>query len=180
MNIELMQSDVWLTTFAQIDLKDVIIRIKDGTLPTALSIDVKIGEGNLTYTETVEREYTLDRGLLDEVRNGDETPMDVSFDFTWVDISTRLETGAVATVEDALKNIGAAAAWVSSDSDPCRPYAVDIEVEYTPPCSPGEIETVLLEDFRYESLDHDLSAGTVSVSGRCNVTEATISRTAFT
>ncbi len=180
MNLEIMPSDLWVIPFAQIDLKNVTVKIKDGTTPTALEIEITIGEGNLTYTETQEREYTLDRGLLDEVRNGDDTPLDVSFDFTWVDISTPLATPLVPTVEDALKQQGGAAAWISTDSDVCRPYAVDIEFINVPPCSPGESETITLPDFRYETLDHDLSAGTVSVSGRCNVTEATTARAVIT
>ena len=83
------------------------------------------------------------------------------------------------TVEDALKNRGEASAWVSSDADACRPYAVDLEITYTPtPASCGDQEVITLSDFRYEGLDHDLRAGTVAVTGRCNVTAATSVRSA--
>lgn len=165
--------------FVQIDLKDVTFKIRDGTAVTPLELTIKIGEGNLTYTEAVEREYTPDRGLLDEVRDGDEQPLEVTFDFVWEFIRGGLNTGDPPTVEDALKNRGNAAAWISSDSDTCRPFAVDIVIEYVPDCGVGALgdqETFIFPDFRYDSLEHDIRAGTVSVTGRCNVTEATVTR----
>ena len=43
------------------------------------NIEIKIGEGDLTYTEHHARTYTKDRGRLDTVRDADEEPMDVAF-----------------------------------------------------------------------------------------------------
>jgi len=162
--------------FAQIDLKYATIKIKDGSTN---ELTITIGEGNLTYTEARNIEYTLDRGILDEVREGDQIPVDVSMDFVWEYLRGSSASGAPPTVEEALKRIGNAANWVSTDADACRPYAVDIEVTYAPiPASCGDQEVITLPDFRYESLDHDLRAGTVSVSGKCNVTQATVVRSA--
>jgi hypothetical protein len=170
-----MQPRIWLAVYAQIDLKNATIKIKDGSTP-ANELTVKIGEGNLTYTEARNMEYTLDRGVLDEVREGDQIPVDVSFDFVWEYLKGQTGSGT-PTVEDALKNRGEASDWVSTDSDQCRPYAVDIEVTYAPtPVVCGDMEIILLSDFRYESLDHDLRAGTVAASGRCNITDATVTR----
>jgi hypothetical protein len=165
--------------FVQIDLKDCTFKIRDGSSPTPNELTIKIGEGNLTYTENVEREYTPDRGVLDEVRDGDEQPLDVTFDFTWEFLRGGLGSGDPPTVEDALKNRGNAAGWVSADSDPCRPFAVDIVVEYVPACGVGalaDMETYTFPDFRHDTIEHDFRAGTVSVTGRCNVTEATVIR----
>jgi hypothetical protein len=168
---------VWIPVFAQIDLKYATLKIKDGTTPTPNELEITIGEGNLTYTEAKNMEYTLDRGILDEVREGDQIPIDVSLDFVWEYLRGSSASGAPPTVEEALKNVGNAAAWVSTDSDACRPYAVDLEINYAPvPASCGDREIITLPDFRYESLDHDLRAGTVSVSGKCNVTDATVVR----
>jgi hypothetical protein len=142
------------------------------------SIEVKIGEGNLTYSENKTIEYILDRGLLDDVREGDQVPLDLNFDFQWEYIvgSTGSST---PTVEEALKGIGEAADWVSTDSDACRPYAVDVEITYLPvPSACGDGEVITFSDFRYETLDHDLREGTISCSGRCNVTKATAVRSA--
>lgn len=161
------------TAFAQIDLKDATVYIRDGDSPVN-SLEIKIGEGNLSWTEARNMEYSLDRGLLDEVKEGDEIPVEVSFDFTWEYLKG--DTGStVPTVEDVLKQRGEAADWVSSDADLCRPYAVDIVVRYVPNCT-GDEEQITLSDFRWESLDHDLRNGTVAVSGKCNVTQATIVR----
>lgn len=176
---------------AQIDLKNATISFRDGDSPTPNEIAVTVGQGNLTYVENRAIEYTLDRGVLDEVRLGDQAPLEVSLSFTWTYIRGTMAGGssstdfgsaasagsAVPTVEDVLKQKGAAASWVSSDSDACRPYCVDIVVVYTPPCT-GDMETIILPDFRYEQLSHDLSAGTISVSGKCNATEALADRDA--
>jgi hypothetical protein len=168
---------VWKTVYAQIDLKRAIVKIKDGSTP-ANEIEVKIGEGNLTYTESRNMEYTLDRGVLDEVREGDQVPVSVNFDFVWEYLKGSTG-GGTPTIEDALKKRGEASDWVSVDADACRPYAVDLEITYSPtPVSCGDMEVILLQDFRYETLDHDLSGGTVAATGQCNVTEATVTRQA--
>lgn len=162
---------VWKATFAAIDLKYATITIKDGGVGSAQkSIEVVIGEGNLTYTERRELIYETDRGLLDEVREGDQQPIDVTMDFRWDYISG---IGGTPTIEEALKKKGQASAWVSTDADACRPYACDIEINYVPNCNPtGNTEIITLPDFRYDELSHDASAASISCTGRCNVTEA--------
>lgn len=165
----------------QIDIKYATIKIQDGGVGSAQqSIDVKIGEGNVQYTERKTIEYTLDRGNLDEVREGDQVPVDVTLDAVWEYITAENVTGAVPTPEDAFKRRGPAAAWVSTDSDSCRPFAVDIVIDYQPPCTDSSVtkpdETITIPDFRYEQIDHDLRAGTLSFTGRANVVEATAVR----
>jgi len=172
--------NIWTPVFGQISLRNATINIKDGA---ENSISVTIGEGNLTYTERKTIEYTLDRGVIDEVREGDDVPIEVRLDFTWTYLrgpsSASTAVGGTPTVEDALKQVGAAASWTSSDSDTCRPYAVDLEIINAPsPTACGDKETITLPDFRYEDLDHDLRAGTVAVTGRCNTKVATIVRAA--
>lgn len=158
---------------AQIDLKNATITLKDYN--GVNSLEVKIGEGNFQWTEKVNRIYTKDRGLLNDVRDGDEEPIDVSFDFIWEFL--KANTGD-PTIEDVLKHRGQAASWTSTDTDACRPFAVDVEVLYEPPCG-GELnEKIVLEDFRYEQLQHDLKNASVSCQGKCNVTEATVTREA--
>ena len=76
-----MTKKFWKPVFAQIDLKKATVWLKDGATPQN-TLEIKVGEGNLTYSEKVNREYTLNRGILDKVRDGDQTPMDVSFDLT--------------------------------------------------------------------------------------------------
>jgi len=141
-------------------------------LPNQLHI--RVGEGNVQWTEKRSIQYTKDRGTLDTVKLGDEEPVEVKLDFTWVFL--RADTGEAPSIEDALKKRGEASDWISSSADLCEPYAVDIVIVYTPPCSDIDKEIYRLQDFRYEDLGHDLKQGQVSVSGKCNITEPTTTR----
>lgn len=141
------------------------------------SLEVNIGDGNLTYSEAREMLYELNRGVLDTVREGDQQPVEVSMDFIW-EFLTAQSGDTVPTIEDALKNRGGASDWESSSADPCEPYCVDVVVEYVPPCSDADPELITLVDFRWETLDHNFTDAQVSATGKCNVVEATISRPA--
>lgn len=145
-----------------------------GTGPRTLT--VKIRDGMLTYTEKKNREYTKDRGALSTVRDGDEEPIEVKFDSIWDFI--KASTGGTETPEDVVKNRGEASDWVTTGDDACQPFCCDIEVEYNPDCSGVEKEYITLEEFRYETLDRAFKDGNFSISGKCNTTEATISREA--
>lgn len=136
------------------------------TLDGQNSISIKIGEGNLTYSEKRAVEFTRDRGILDTVRTADEDPIDVSLDILWEFIAA--SSGGTVTAEEAFKKIGEASAWVSTADDQCQPYCVDIEVHNAPDCTGTDDEILILEEYYYESLDHDLREGTIATSGRCN------------
>lgn len=133
-------------------------------------LEVKIGEGTLTYNERRAVTYILNRGRIYATKLGDDAPVEVSFQFLWEFL--RAGVGDPPTVEEALKQIGAAADWVSSDTDPCNPYCVDISICYIPPC--GDTERITLPKFRWEELNHDLKAATVDVRGNANVAFATV------
>jgi len=139
-------------------------------------LEIKIGDGNLTYTEANEYEYDLDRGVLDTVRAGDQVPLDLSLEFVYEYVTTG--TSEEISPMDALKKIGGASEWVSSSADPCEPYAVDVEIVHTPICTTQEIETTVFPDFRSESREPDLGEASVAVSGRCNAVQPTVTRTA--
>ncbi len=161
---------------ADFNLKNAVLKIKDGTAVTPNELTVKLGDGNLSISEKKNREYRMNRGLLDTVRDGDDVPLEVSFDFRWQYL--KASTGDPVSIRDALTKTGEAADWVTTDSDTCAPYAVDLEFIWTPACAADDIETVTLPDFRYEDISYDAKAGTISVSGKCNVTVPTIARTA--
>lgn len=139
------------------------------------SVEIKVGAGNLTYSEKKPRQYTPNRGLLDEVRDGDEDPVEVSIDLVWEFLTASTGSGT-PTPEDALKQRGEASAWTSTSDDACGLYCVDIEVEDDANCSTQEREFIILEEFNWESLDQDLKAGTIKLSGKCNRTEASLYR----
>lgn len=140
----------------------------------AQQIEVTLGDGNLTWTINKELNYELDRGNLDTVREGDQIPLDVVLDSVYEFITTG--TGETVSPYDAMNQVGGASEWVSSSSDACEPYAVDIEVEHTASCGTAQTETTLLPDFRYDTLDVDLDAATISFTGRCNVVKPTVTR----
>jgi hypothetical protein len=147
----------------------------EDTLDGQNSITIKIGEGNLTYSEHRNVEFSRDRGSLDSVRLADEEPVDLSVDAMWEWI--RATSGSSApTLEDVVKQRGEASAWVSTADDTCQPYCVDIEVWNVPNCGTDEDEIIVFEEFYYETADHDLREGTLNFSGRSNRTEATVRR----
>lgn len=139
-------------------------------------IEVLLGDGNCTYDEKRAFKYIRNRNALDTVRQEQDEPVEVSLDATWEFV--RAATGDPPTIEDCLKKRGEASGWTSSSSDTCEPYAVDVEIEYTPPCSGENREVITLNDFRYESFNHDLKMGVFAVKGKCNITEATVVRAA--
>jgi hypothetical protein len=137
-------------------------------------VEISLGEGNLTWTESKEYEYLTERGDLDTVKEGNEQPVEMSMDFVYEYIKT--ESGQDVTPVDALKQTGEADEWVTSADDQCEPYAVDILAKHCVPCGTDQDEDVLFTDFRYESLDFDVGEATIAVSGRCNVSEPTVTR----
>lgn len=162
-----------------VDLKNAVIKFIDGTPTTPLEIEVKIGAGTISFSEKRNIEYLLSGGNLDEVREGNEVPLDVSFSVQWEYLKTKV-SGTDTTPFDALK--GTDPLWLSSDTDGCRPHAVNIQIEIDPArrnnsCT-GDISTITMPNFRYESIDGDLVSGTLTVAGKCNTVSPTLARTA--
>jgi len=142
-------------------------------------LEIKVGDGNLSYSETKNREYKLNRGKIDKVRNGDEAPVEVTTTFAWTYIKA-YTSDTIPSVEDVLKNRGPAASWISTGQG-CDPFSVNLVIKNAPTACVGEthpVETITFPEFRYEKLDHDAKAGTVNMSGKCNATEPTVVRSA--
>ena len=137
-------------------------------------IEIKVGDGNVTYTEHRTYEYMLDRGDLDTVREGDQVPLDVRLEATYEHITTG--TSETITPIDALKGIGDASGWVTSATDQCEPYAIDIEIEHIPPCGGAQKEITLFPDFRADTKEVNLKDATISLTGKCNVIEPAVDR----
>ena len=138
-------------------------------------LEIKIGDGNITYTEHKEYQYLLDRGDLDTVREGNEVPMDVKLDCVYEHITTG--TSETISPMDAIKGVGSASEWVSSSADLCEPYSIDLEVEHEPNCGVAQNENTLFPDFRPDTKEVNFKDATISVSGKCNATEPVVSRT---
>lgn len=142
---------------------------------TGRTLEINVGDGNLTWSEKKEYNYDLNRGNLDTVREGNQVPMDVAINMVYEFI--KAASGDTSpTPSEVLKQSGLASTWESSSSDACEPYAVDIEIEHTPICTGTDKELVVLPDFRQESVDHDPREATLSATGRCNAVTPTITR----
>jgi hypothetical protein len=137
-------------------------------------LDIKVGDGNITYTEHKTHEYLLDRGDLDTVREGNQVPMDVKMECVYEHITQG--TSEPVSPMDALKGTGGAAEWVSASSDLCEPYAIDLIVLHTPPCGTSENERTTFPDFRADTKEVNFKEASISVTGKCNVTEPTVER----
>lgn len=140
----------------------------------AQRIEIKIGEGDLKYTEADNFNYDLDRGELDTVRKGNDAPMEVSLNFVYEHITTG--TDEVIAPMDAIKRRGSASEWVSSATDKCEPYAVDLVVVHAPPCGTANTETTTFPDFRSEKREVGFKDANIAVSGKCNVVEPIVER----
>lgn len=102
--------------------------------------------------------------------------MDVTINLMYEELTA--SSGDPPTPEDALKKRGAAADWVSAETDdPCAPHAINIRLTHRPPnCTAVEAERVILPRFRYEQLDHNPKDGSINCQGKCNATEAIVTR----
>lgn len=157
---------------AYIDLKNCSFRIQDGSTNRCTIV---VGDGTLTWEESRPLEYLKDRGIIDTVRLGEQEPVKVSFNFRWKYIRGNAD-GSTVSIEDAITRRNSASAWVSSDSDACTPYSVDLYIINTPTCTSDTTEQVILKYFRYNTLQHDPKAGTISCEGTCNIAAPTVNR----
>lgn len=155
-----------------VDLKNATIKIKDGTPVTPLEITVKMGEGDLSWRQLTPREYLKDRGKLDAVRDGDEEPVEVTVNGRFTALIS--DTGDGPTPYEALYKLGAASAWLTTGAA-CDPYCVDLEVTvaHSSLCAGTKDEVITFPQFRVESLEPALKAGSLNFSGKCNVTKVT-------
>lgn len=145
---------------SQRSIRDGELKIKDGT-GSPLELTVRIGEGNFTWNERRNVDYTRDRGIIAEVRLGDDEAIEVSFDFIWEWIS---DITGTATIVEALK--GTANSWISA-GDVCEPYAVDLELHILADECGSIDELITFNEFRWETINADLRAGSISCTGRC-------------
>jgi len=136
--------------FAETSGTGIVNAITEQQLTGQKSLEIKIGEGNLTFTEHRPVEFTRDRGNLDTVREADQEPMDLSIDATWEWMSS-VSGSSTPTIRDVLRKVNEASTWLSTADDPCQPYCVDVELWNAPGCGTIEDELVMFEEFYFES-----------------------------
>lgn len=153
---------------AVIDLKDCVLTLKPGTASTSLNelsdIVFVMGEGNFTWTIARNIEYRLGNGTLAtaKVREGDEIPMEVSFEGDWETV----DSTALVSEEEILAVLNSTG-QSSDTADVCAVGSCDIELAYTPECATDSGQTYTFPYFRWENCSFDASAGTISISGKC-------------
>ena len=148
---------------------------------------VKVGTGNVTWDEKAAREYILNQGLLDKVRNGNQAPVDVNFEGqyefylnndyggNWSPGGTGTGIGLLEIVKGTygMSRVDAiASSFTSTDPDGCQPYACDLYVIDSPFCNPsaaGSTEVLRFAKFRHESVKGDWKTGMFTISGKCNI-----------
>lgn len=138
----------------QRSLRDATLKIVDGG---SSDIEIKIGEGNISWTESRNLEYTHDRGAVSEVRLGDDEPCEISFDFIWEWLSSI----SGATPYELIKGETG-----STSGDACEPFAVNLVIEMHGCTGDAVIETITFTEFRFDTISADLRQGQLSCSGK--------------
>jgi hypothetical protein len=153
------------------DIKNATVRLKDaGTL----TVKIKVDEGTLQWTETRNREYILDGGKLDSVRDGDESPVSVN-----LDARMEMVVSPEGDIDEVRKFLKGQLEGQISTGQSCEPYACDIEVEFAMPCegsttgaaTSGTARILTIPEFRYEQKDGDIRTSMLKITGKANVTE---------
>lgn len=149
----------------------------DDLVITGRCLNIKVGDGNVSWDETLNYEYEMDRGHIDAVVEGDDEPLSVTLDMVY-EFVTAVTGSGVPTPEDVLKRRGEAADWITTGADACEPFAVDLEIDHQPPCD-DEHEITTFPEFRWDNVAHDIGQASLNVRARCNVIEPTTIRRAY-
>jgi hypothetical protein len=156
-------------------LKNCTIRFLDGTSPTPEELEIKIDDGNLSWTETRTIDVKLDRGELDYLEEGDDVPCELTLDCRFSAVKS--SSGDDVTPIEFLKKTGGASAYKSTAAL-CAADAIDVEVEVAHDCGTTiEDEIITFAQFTYEKIGGNFKDGTLSISGKCNVKGPTSIRT---
>lgn len=155
------------------NIKNSVIKIKDGTTPTPQEVTVKVADGEISWEETRELAVEKDRMNLDTIEVMEDNPLSVSMSFIW----DYFEGDAVDSIYEAIKG-DTDTPWVSTDANSCTSKACDIEIEFTPGCSTEKKEVITLQKFHWQSISPATGNRLISVTGICNVTVPDYARVA--
>lgn len=164
------------------NFRDGILTIKDGTTPTANSLEVVLDQGDLSFSEVTNVNAILDRGVLYSFREADEQPIEVTFSFMLTGLTG---AGAAVEVRDALKHVGNASTWDNTSTKTGELPSNDLEfVILDPsPLNSGSAtdEKLVFPDFVVTNIAfaEDQSASRVTVTGICLAKSPTITRGNF-
>jgi hypothetical protein len=143
-------------------------------------VALRVGEGNISWSQNRTIEYTLDRGRIEYVdssnggaaREGDDQPVNASFDLLW-DWSSA--ASPIRVLEGFDPTDGTTPIDSAHSADACAPHAVTIEIVYAPTCDDDSaVVHYIIPYFRYESLNYDIGAGQISCSGTAQVKKVVV------
>jgi len=149
------------------NFSDGTLVISDGATPTANSIIVTSADGQLSFEEAVTRRQIFRRDEFVEKRDGRTELVRLSFVLQFKEFVVAAG-GGDPTPYEALKGIGEAASWESTD-DAGKSDARDLKFTIDDPAG-GADEEITFSDFSYERIsfaegeDYD----TLTVEGIAN------------
>lgn len=107
--------------------RDGVIKLRDGTSPTPISLTVDYEEGNFSFEQTKsDRTIIRDRGTIKSVRRGDDQPITGSFTI----YMRQFTSSSAGSVLDFINKTGSYSGNVSSSSAVSTDeYAINIVFE---------------------------------------------------
>lgn len=107
--------------------RDGVIKLRDGTTPTPISLTVDYEEGNFSFEQTKsDRTIIRDRGTIKSVRRGDDQPITGSFTI----FMRQFTSSSAGSVLDFINKTGSYSSNVSASSAVSTDeYAINIIFE---------------------------------------------------
>ena len=107
--------------------RDGVIKLRDGTTPTPVSLTVDYEEGNFSFEQTKsDRTIIRDRGTIKSVRRGDDQPITGSFTI----FMRQFTSSSAGSVLDFINKTGSYSSNISSSSAVSTDeYAINIVFE---------------------------------------------------
>lgn len=157
------------------NLRDGELKVEDGTTPVN-SVTVALDEGDLSYEETKNVINVLDRGTLSHMRSGDDVPVKVSFTLKFVEFLK--QSAGTTTIYEALKKIGGASAWTTTNTDGGGVYTLKLVFTISTPVTADKAEIITFNLFHHTSISFKEGDeyDTLAVDGEAFITAASIAK----
>lgn len=159
------------------NMMDGAIVISDGTT-TAREVAITCDEGNLKISASKERHIIYNRGVMAQVKEGKELPVDVSFGIKFSEFITN-EAASLTPFEILMRAgdaaVGGAIECTSTRTDAGEAYCVNLEFTITNPdaATAEHDELIVVEDFFVEKCDfsegEEYNSLVVSGKGLCTL-----------
>lgn len=133
------------------NLRDGKLIILDGTPVTPLYVVIPVMEGNLAFTEHNPTNMVKNRGVNYSRRQGDDVSVDVSFEITFTQWMYANGAASGISVVDALRKVGGASAWLSTDGT-CNVYACKLLFQIVDPEDPTKTEILAFDKFTDDNI----------------------------